>query len=80
MKQRTYKEACEFAGCSLSTLKRYECGFCGQLALYQLTRGCGAQFFDCDPQTSKTWPPYKKPAPTCIVDLTEGNCKHIPGK
>lgn len=52
----TYKEAAKFAKCSVSTLKRWECAWCGQSALYQLTRGCGAIYEKCDP-LKKHWPP-----------------------
>lgn len=54
----TYQEAAEFAGCSISTLKRYQCVLCDQTALRQLTGGCGSIFGPkCDPKTAKTWPP-----------------------
>ncbi|KKL64514.1 hypothetical protein LCGC14_2164300, partial [marine sediment metagenome] len=42
MNRMTYKEAAAFAGCSVSTLKRHQCGFCGQCALDMLCFGCGA--------------------------------------
>lgn len=53
----TYKQAAEFAGCSISTLKRYSCGWCDQSALHQLTSGCGAIYEKCNPRTDKAWPP-----------------------
>lgn len=57
----TAKEAAEFAGCSVSTLKRYSCAWCDQSALNQLRYGCGGYFGPrCDPKTDKTWPPTKK--------------------
>ena len=51
----TYKEAAKFAGCSVSTLKRYQCAWCGQSYLAQLTSGCGAIWDKCDPR--EKWPP-----------------------
>lgn len=54
----TAREAARFAGCSVSTLKRYTCGFCGQQALAQLMYGCGAVFDKCDPTKDKQWPPH----------------------
>ena len=53
----TVREAAEFAGCSVSTLKRYECGWCGQSDLNALRYGCGAIYEKCDPKKDKTWPP-----------------------
>lgn len=58
----TAKEAAKFAGCSVSTLKRYQCGWCDQSALNQLRYGCGAISDKCDPRTGKAWPPRKKAA------------------
>lgn len=46
----TYKEAAQLAGVSISTLKRWQCSWCEQLWLYQLTKGCGAMYEQCDPQ------------------------------
>lgn len=52
----TYREAATFAGCSISTLRRYQCAFCEQSALRQLTYGCGALYKKCNPR-EKWWPP-----------------------
>lgn len=61
MSGMTYKEAAEFAGCSVSTLKRYTCSWCEETALYMLTRGCGAcGEYGCDPKKDKAWPPQSK--------------------
>jgi hypothetical protein len=52
----TEKEAAEFAGCSISTLKRYCCGWCEQSLLHALTRGCGAIYEKCDPKDKPHFP------------------------
>ena len=57
MNKMTWREAAAFAGCSISTLKRYRCAWCEETALYQLTRGCGANYEHCNPMVDKTWPP-----------------------
>lgn len=64
----TAKQAAEFAGCSVSTLKRYECGLCERTALQQLMHGCGAfyGFSKCDPM-KKDWPPTAKKAKQALV-------------
>jgi hypothetical protein len=53
-------EAAEFAGCSKSKLRRYQCGLCEQTAIRQLTHGCGAIWERCDPK-EKSWPPKMQP-------------------
>lgn len=56
MTKMTAKEAAEFAGCSISTLKRYECKWCGQELLASLTHGCGAIYEKCDPKDKPFYP------------------------
>ena len=56
----TTREAAQFAGCSESTLRRYECGWCDQSALAMLQYGCGAIWEKCDPLKDRTWPPNKR--------------------
>ena len=56
----TVKEAAEFAGCSVSTLKRYECAWCDQPLLNALRYGCGAIYEKCDPKKDKSWPLKKQ--------------------
>ena len=53
----TARQAAEFAGCSISTLKRYKCAWCDQNALDMLRYGCSAIWEPCNPKTDKTWPP-----------------------
>ena len=53
----TAREAAQFAGCSVSTLRRYECAWCDQSCLYMLTSGCGAIWEKCDPLKDWAWPP-----------------------
>jgi len=57
----TTREAAAFAGCSVSTLKRYECCGCGQSALDMLRYGCGFGPDACDP-LKRDWPPKKREA------------------
>ena len=64
MRNRTDKEAAKFAGCSISTLKRYRCGFCDQTALRGLTHGCGALFMKCHPDLKSYPPKAGKPGAT----------------
>ena len=52
----TAKEAANFAGCSISTLKRYECFLCEQTALNALRYGCSVSWNKCNPK-EKTYPP-----------------------
>lgn len=59
MPRMTHKQAAEFAGCSVSTLKRYTCAWCDQTALRALTGGCAAIYEKCDPMKDKAWPPRK---------------------
>jgi len=62
MNRMTHKEAAAFAGCSVSTLKRYQCGFCEQSALDMLRYGCGAIWGPkCDPR-ERDWPPKTRKA------------------
>lgn len=51
----TAKQAAERAGCSVSTLKRYECGWCGQSKLKQYQGICGGIYDKCDPETLPKW-------------------------
>ena len=55
----TVQEAAAFAGCSVSTLKRYKCSWCDQPCLNMLRYGCGAIWEKCDPKKDKMWPPQK---------------------
>lgn len=70
----TAKQAAEFAGCSVSTLKRYECGLCERTALHQLMYGCGmygdGTFSKCDPM-KKDWPPTAKKAKRALSEVTQ---------
>jgi hypothetical protein len=42
------KEAVKLTGYSESWLKRHECGWCGQIALYAVKYGCCAIYEKCD--------------------------------
>lgn len=77
MRKRTYKEAAAFAGCSISTLKRWECGWCGQSALRQLVDGCGSYGFTmpgvsskCNPD-EKAWPPSKQRIAVTMLEVSD---------
>lgn len=52
----TAKAAAQLAGCSISTLRRYECAWCTQTLLKALMYGCGAIYERCDPVKDKRWP------------------------
>lgn len=55
----TAREAAIFAGCSVSTLKRYQCAWCQQSDLNALRYGCGAIWEKCNPKEDKMWPSQK---------------------
>jgi len=52
---RTAKQAAELAGCSVSTLRRYDCAWCGQSKLNQYRGRCGAVNEKCKPETFLKW-------------------------
>ena len=58
----TAPEAAQFAGCSVSTLRRYRCAWCDMNCLNMLREGfCGAICEKCDP-LKRPWPPKKSEA------------------
>lgn len=57
----TAKEAATHAGCSVSTLKRYQCAWCEQPLYNALTGGCGAIYEKCDPADKPFYPWKCKP-------------------
>jgi hypothetical protein len=52
---KTWKDAADITGRSVSWLKTRECGWCGQRLGQAIRTGCGAHAEDCEPLKRKPW-------------------------
>ena len=64
MSKMTAKQAAAYAGCSITTLRNYNCGWCDQTLLNTLRYGCGAMYdTKCEPKDKPFYPWHHKTKP-----------------